>query len=147
VWVNGSGGGQPNPGGGGGGTPPGAGGGHHPSSHKHAVVPVALLPKLVQHVISKISKAIKNPGPTIHKVIKSVVPVPGPVAHAVQSAVSAVGQAGGGTGFPLILVGLVIVFLIVQNRIDRRDPKLAFVSVAADDLVEFQPPPSQEDGA
>ncbi|HEX3907059.1 MAG TPA: Ig-like domain-containing protein [Mycobacteriales bacterium] len=145
LWINGSGGGQPNPGGGG--TGPVAGGGHHPSSHKHVVAPVALLPKLVQHVISKIGKAIKNPGPTIHKVIKTVVPVPGPVAHAVQSAVSAVGQAGGGTGFPLILVGLVIVFLIVQNRIDRRDPKLAFVSVAADDLVEFQPPPSQEDGA
>jgi hypothetical protein len=47
----------------------------------------------------------------------------------------------------LILVGLVVVFLIVQNRIDRRDPKLAFVSAAADDLVEFQPPPSREDGA
>jgi hypothetical protein len=145
VWFNGSSGGQPNPGGG---TPPGPGTGHHHAgSPRHPVTPVTLLPKLVQHVISKLGKAIKNPGPTVHKVIKTVVPVPGPVAHAVQSAVSAVGQAGGGTGFPLILVGLVIVFLIVQNRIDRRDPKLAFVSVAADDLVEFQPPPSQEDGA
>lgn len=145
LWINGSGGGQPNPGGGG--TGPGTGSGSHPHPPKHVVPPVALLPKLVQHVISKLGKAIKNPGPIARKVIHNVVPVPGPVAHAVQSAVSAVGQAGGGTGFPLILVGLVIVFLIVQNRIDRRDPKLAFVSVAADDLVEFQPPPSQEDGA
>jgi hypothetical protein len=36
-------------------------------------------------------------------------------------------------------------FLIVQNRIDRRDPKLALASVAAEETVEFRPPPSRGD--
>jgi hypothetical protein len=67
------------------------------------------------------------------------------VASAVQNAVAAVGDAGGGTGFPLLLVALVMMFLIAQNRIDRRDPKLALASIAADDMVEFKPPPSRRD--
>ena len=67
------------------------------------------------------------------------------VSSAVQGVVHAVGAAGGGTGFPLLLIGLVMIFLLVQNRIDRRDPKLALASIAADDTVEFQPPPSRRD--
>ena len=67
------------------------------------------------------------------------------MVKAVQGVVHAVGAAGGGTGFPLLLIGLVLVFLVVQNRIDRRDPKLALASIAADDTVEFQPPPSRRD--
>jgi hypothetical protein len=142
LWLNPDGGGQSNHGGG-----PGAGTGHSSHGPKHPVA-VTTLPKLVQHVIHKLRNVISHPGPTVHKVIHIVAPpVPNVVSHAVQSAISAVGQAGGGTGFPLILVGLVVVFLVVQNRIDRRDPKLAFVSVAADDMVEFRPPPSREDGA
>jgi hypothetical protein len=65
------------------------------------------------------------------------------VSSAVQGVVTAVGSAGGGTGFPLLLVGLVVAFVIAQNRIDRRDPKLALASIAADDMVEFQLPPSR----
>ena len=42
-----------------------------------------------------------------------------------------------------IMPGFVFGFLIVQNRIDRRDPKLALASVAADDTIEFRPPPSR----
>jgi hypothetical protein len=148
AWVNHSGGGHPvNPVGGVG--VPGPGAGHHPPSRaSHHPSAVTVLPKIVQHVINKLSKVISHPGPVAHRLVHVVVPpVPNVVSHAVQSAISAVGQAGGGTGFPLILIGLVVVFLIVQNRIDRRDPKLAFVSVAADDLVEFLPPPSREDGA
>jgi hypothetical protein len=67
------------------------------------------------------------------------------VVHAVQGVVQAVGSAGGGTGFPLLLVALVVMFLVAQNRIDRRDPKLALASIAADDMVEFGLPPSRED--
>ena len=65
------------------------------------------------------------------------------VSHAVQGVVNAVSAAGGGTGFPLILLLVVLAFLLVQNRIDSRDPKLALASVAADDTVEFLPPPSR----
>ena len=62
-----------------------------------------------------------------------------------QGVVEKVGAAGGGTGFPLILLALLVGFLVVQNRIDRRDPKLALASIAADDTVEFEPPPSRRD--
>jgi hypothetical protein len=68
------------------------------------------------------------------------------VAGAVQGVVDAVAKAGGGTGFPLMLLLVVLAFLLMQNRIDRRDPKLALASVAADDTVEFLPPPSRGGG-
>jgi hypothetical protein len=69
------------------------------------------------------------------------------VVSAVQGVVHAVGAAGGGTGFPLLLLGIVFAFLVAQNRIDRRDPKLALASIAADDMVTFQLPPSRKDWA
>ena len=69
------------------------------------------------------------------------------VSKAVQGVVNAVTHAGGGTGFPLLLLFVVLVFLLVQNRIDRKDPKLALASVAADDTIEFRPPPSRESRA
>jgi hypothetical protein len=142
LWVNPDGSaGLPHSGGGTGGGP----GKHARGPHQPGVV--STLPAIVQHALHKLGKAISHPGAVPRGLVHVVVPVPDEVSHAVQSAISAVGQAGGGTGFPLILIGLVVVFLAVQNRIDRRDPKLAFVSIAADDLVEFLPPPSREDGA
>lgn len=69
----------------------------------------------------------------------------GGLAKSLRGVVSTITSAGGGTGFPLLLLALVIAFLIAQNRIDRRDPKLAFASAAADDMVDFAPPPSRED--
>jgi hypothetical protein len=56
---------------------------------------------------------------------------------------SNIGSAGGGAGFPLLLALVVGLFLLVQNRIDRRDPKLALAAVGADDMVDFLPPPSR----
>jgi hypothetical protein len=67
------------------------------------------------------------------------------IAKGLNNVVSTITSAGGGTGFPLLLLALVIAFLIAQNRIDRRDPKLAFASAVADDKVEFSPPPSRRD--
>jgi large repetitive protein len=65
------------------------------------------------------------------------------VSSAVRSVVNAVSKAGGGTGFPLLLLVIVMGFLVAQSRIDRRDPKLALASVAADDSLQFRPPPSR----
>ena len=44
------------------------------------------------------------------------------------------------SAFPLLLLLLVLVFLIVQDRIDRRDPKLALAPVYPDPDLPFLPP-------
>jgi hypothetical protein len=72
-------------------------------------------------------------------------PLTNNVSHAVQNAINAVSRAGGGTGFPLLLLVIVGLFLMAQSRMDRRDPKLAFASVAAEDNLAFRPPPSRGD--
>jgi hypothetical protein len=134
----------------GGGSP--SGGGTTPSGHSshHGALPATRLGGAIR-------KVIRNENP---RDLAPVNPVPQlfhyPSAHPNQigdgfdsglsSVATAIAGAGGGTGFPLLLLGLVIGFLIVQNRIDRRDPKLAFASAAADDLVEFAPPPSWKEG-
>lgn len=43
--------------------------------------------------------------------------------------------------FPLLLLLLVIAFLIIQDRIDRSDPKLSLAPVYGDPNVGFEPPP------
>ena len=48
--------------------------------------------------------------------------------------------------FPLLLLLLVVLFLAVQDRIDRNDPKLADAPVGADPDLEFGPPPSLQGG-
>ena len=118
-----------------------------PAHHKHS------------HPIPRPNPASLGPLPAVRHVTHnsaghSAVPFVPPVhldhltrdvTSAVQGVVHAVGSAGGGTGFPLLLLGLVIAFLVVQSRIDGRDPKLALASIAADDLVVFQLPPSRRD--
>jgi hypothetical protein len=41
--------------------------------------------------------------------------------------------------FPLVLLVVVAVFLLVQNRIDRKDPKLATAPVDAEPMLGFGP--------
>ena len=50
------------------------------------------------------------------------------------------------TAFPLALLLLVLGYLGLQNRMDRRDPKLALAPVHADSTLEFLPPPSLREG-
>jgi large repetitive protein len=129
--------------------PPGSGG--HPGTTKHPTttkapthpgglssIPGAIRKQIERGVKGLIQAPFFHPHLPQDKVTREVV-------KAVQGVVHAVGAAGGGTGFPLLLIALVLIFLIVQNRIDRRDPKLALASIAADDTVEFQPPPSRRD--
>jgi hypothetical protein len=119
---------------------------HHPAGttkQPSGGGPLPSLPGAVRKGLGRLGRGITGL-PFIHPKL----PIGGvthDVVSAVQSVVGAVGSAGGGTGFPLLLVGLVMVFLLVQNRIDRRDPKLALASIAADDTVEFHPPPSRRD--
>lgn len=42
--------------------------------------------------------------------------------------------------FPLLLLLLVIAFLIIQDRIDRSDPKLSLAPVYGDPNAGFEPP-------
>jgi hypothetical protein len=119
---------------------------HHPggvTKHPTASGPPPSLPGIVKRTLHRIGHGITKI-PFIHPIVH-----PGRVTQevvgAVQGVVGAVGSAGGGTGFPLLLIGLVMIFLLVQNRIDRRDPKLALASIAADDTVDFHPPPSRRD--
>jgi hypothetical protein len=49
------------------------------------------------------------------------------------------------TAFPLILLIVAGLFLLVQDRIDRRDPKLAHAPLHARPDLPFLPPPSPDD--
>jgi hypothetical protein len=132
---------------------PPVGGGHHPGSGIPPSItkpkppknptPLSRIPPVVRKQFSKLTHAVG--GTSVTTIIRHVQPnrISDDVTSAVQGVVHAVGSAGAGTGFPLLLVGLVLAFLIAQNRIDRRDPKLALASIAADDMVNFQPPPSR----
>jgi len=108
----------------------------------------------VSQIVNQLVRAAGSPTSTLRRATGSVAaitpglplihdPLTNDVSHAVQHVFNAVSKAGGGTGFPLLLLVVVFVFLMVQSRIDRRDPKLAFASVAADDNLQFGPPPSR----
>jgi hypothetical protein len=132
-------------------THPSAGGPPAPASPANATIT-----KQVQQILDHLGGASAQARAAARKVAKVVVSGLGvaglpqvhdrltnDVSHAVQNVVNAVSKAGGGTGFPLLLLVFVLAFLIAQSRIDRRDPKLALASVAADDNLQFRPPPSR----
>ena len=50
-------------------------------------------------------------------------------------------QHGRPAGFPLLLLIAGAAFLLLQHRIDRRDPKLARPPLTADTGLPFRPPP------
>jgi hypothetical protein len=69
------------------------------------------------------------------------------VAHAVTAAVGkaveVVAKNADKSVFPFSLVMIVFVFLGIQGRIDRSDPKLALAPLHADPDLEFFPPPTE----
>jgi hypothetical protein len=134
--------GGPGPGSGSGPPPSNPGPNHHGPNGSKPTGLSAFLPGAVRQRLHTAERAV---GTVVQPFAAGVHPnrIADAVSSAVQGVVQAVGSAGGGTGFPLLLVGLVVAFVIAQNRIDRRDPKLALASIAADDMVEFQLPPSR----
>ena len=112
-------------------------------------------PPTAQRIIDHLSGLAGQAAKTVHKAANGVTsalpslpvihdPLTNNVSHAVQNVINAVSKAGGGTGFPLLLLIIVGIFLMAQSRVDRRDPKLALASVAADDNLQFRPPPAEE---
>lgn len=70
--------------------------------------------------------------------------LPGRVSATVQAAAVSVQRVAAvavdNPGFPLALALVVLLFLLVQYHIDRRDPKLALAPVHADPDLKFEPP-------
>jgi hypothetical protein len=66
-----------------------------------------------------------------------------PGALLTKEATEAIGktlaQAAQKPAIPLLLLGVVVGFLLLQNRIDRRDPKLASAPVGAEPELDFGP--------
>jgi hypothetical protein len=128
--------------------------GHRPAGHG----PKSSPPGTVQRIIDRMGTAAGQASKTVRRAAGGVVsavpslpvihdPLTNNVSHAVQHVINAVSKAGGGTGFPLLLLVIVAIFLMAQSRVDRRDPKLALASVAADDNLQFGPPPSRGDAS
>ena len=80
---------------------------------------------------------------TIPGASSTTAPPTRPVAERTAHGSSLLGQLGGAAAeavkqvaFPLALALIVVAFLLVQNRLDRRDPKLASAPIAPD-LLRF----------
>ncbi|MFN2588323.1 MAG: hypothetical protein ABR613_09445 [Actinomycetota bacterium] len=69
----------------------------------------------------------------------AALPPPNVLARTLARLASTAGEAVQRFAFPLSLTVLVLVFLLIQGEIDRRDPKLAFAPVdSSKDMVYFQ---------
>lgn len=64
---------------------------------------------------------------------------PKDLAWSVGRLLGTAGAAAKRLAFPLVLIIIVVLFLLVQGEVDRRDPKLAKASINSKlDLVSFQ---------
>jgi hypothetical protein len=70
---------------------------------------------------------------------------PGVVAAIAEAIAAAIVPVVKRTAFPLILVILGGLFLLIQNRIDSRDPKLARAPLHAQPDLPFLSPPAPGD--
>lgn len=63
----------------------------------------------------------------------------GSIAASIAQLAQTAGEAVKTFAFPLSLTVLVLIFLLIQGEIDRRDPKLAFAPVdSSKDMVHFE---------
>ena len=66
------------------------------------------------------------------------------VQRALDAAARAAVEAAKRGTFPLLLLGAMLLFIAVQNRIDARDPKLALAPIFDTPDVPFEPPPGEK---
>jgi hypothetical protein len=87
--------------------------------------------------------AAPAPTPAPPAPVPAPLPSPSPVPEIIHEAGKVVTAASKTAAFPLILLALVVLFLAVQDQIDRRDPKLAQAPVQAGEDLAFGPPPTR----
>jgi hypothetical protein len=75
-----------------------------------------------------------------HKLRAAIREITATIAHAVAPVATR-------AAFPAVLVALVLLFLGLQHRVDRRDPKLALAPVQRTPDLPFAPHPDQESAA
>lgn len=64
---------------------------------------------------------------------------PGGLSWSIDRLLDSAGAAAKRLAFPLTLIVIVVIFLLVQGELDRRDPKLAKAAINSElDLVSFQ---------
>jgi hypothetical protein len=64
---------------------------------------------------------------------------PGGLAWSLGRLLDSAGTAAKRLAFPLTLIVIVVIFLLIQGELDRRDPKLAKAAINSElDLVMFQ---------
>lgn len=87
-------------------------------------------------------RAEKDSGGILHRVLG------GTIGETVDKVATAVADAAGPvaerSAFPLVLLLVMVLFLAVQNAIDRRDPKLALAPLRSEDLPFTDDPSDQE---
>jgi hypothetical protein len=79
----------------------------------------------------------------VKRAVDRILTVPTPGALITKEVPQAIGntlaQVARKPTIPLVVLGVVIGFLLLQNRIDRRDPKLASAPVGAEPELDFGP--------
>lgn len=80
--------------------------------------PEPLFPPLPDNGTGEVPSASRIPGPALTATVTKL------LADAVETA-----------AFPLLLLLIVLLFLTIQDRIDRRDPKLALAPIRSEALT------------
>ena len=68
---------------------------------------------------------------TVHAFIDSL-----PLDPTLRAVLTSMSDSG---GFPLLLLVLLLLFIATQDRLDRRDPKLALAPLRREDDIDFEP--------
>lgn len=84
--------------------------------------------------------ASRRPSPTFAARPLVALPAPDPTVAPLIVAGRVLGSVAEGTAFPFLLLLIVLLFLLVQHQIDKRDPKLALAPVYRDRDLRFIPP-------
>jgi hypothetical protein len=89
--------------------------------------------------IPRVTEAVKNAVKSAAGAINGRRPGLSPETRVPDAIKNVIGTTITKPQLPLALFVIVVLFLLVQNRIDRRDPKLAAAPVAAEPELEFGP--------